>query len=87
MSLTDVLLIVLVFLAVVGFLLLYRLAARRPKPDLDPLLARFEAFEKGQEKGERALRDELSRNREESLAQGRSLREEMTGGSRASTTP
>ena len=80
MSLTEILLVVLIVFAAVGFILLYRLAARRPEPDLDPLLARLEAFEKGQERGERALRDELSRNREESLAQGRSLREEMTGG-------
>ena len=80
MSLTEILLVVLIVLSAVGFLLLHRLASRRPKPDLDPLLARLEAFEKGQERSERAMRDELSRNREESQAQGRSLREEMTGG-------
>jgi DNA recombination protein RmuC len=79
MFLTDILLTVLIVLVVVGFFLLFRLAARRPKPDLDPLLARLEAFEKGQERGERALRDELSRSREASLVQGRSLREEMAG--------
>jgi DNA recombination protein RmuC len=46
---------------------------------LIPLASRFEAIEKGQDRGERALRDELSRNRAESLGQGRSLREELTG--------
>jgi DNA recombination protein RmuC len=79
MSLTVILLIALIVLAAAGFALLFRQTARRPGPDLDPLLARLEAFEKGQERGERALRDELSRNREEAQGQGRSLREEMTG--------
>lgn len=80
MSLTEILLVVLTVLVLAGFFLLFRLAARRPKPDLDPLLSRLEAFEKGQERGERAIRDELSRSREESQAQGRSFREEMAGG-------
>jgi DNA recombination protein RmuC len=79
MSLTEILLIVVVVLALGGVLLIFRLLSKKPRIDLDPLLARLEAFEKGQEKAERTLRDEMSLNREESRKQDKDLREEMTG--------
>ncbi len=81
MSLTLVFIAVLVLFAAVvaGFLVLSRKADRRPEADLTPLASRFEAIERGQERGERVLREELTRSREEDLKQGRSLREELTG--------
>jgi DNA recombination protein RmuC len=79
MSLTVILIVVLIALTAGGFLLLLLKAGRQAGPDFSPLEARIDGLAKGQERGERALRDELARNRTETSDQGRSLREEMTG--------
>ena len=54
---------VLAFVAVVLLLVFFK----RPREgaDLSPLQARLDALERGQERGERELRDEFVRNREE----------------------
>lgn len=79
MSLTLILIIVLLVLSAAGFIILFLRFGRRPESDMGPLGARLESLEKGQDRGERILREELSRSREEAHGQGRSLREEMTG--------
>ena len=42
-----------------------------------PVLARLEAVEKGQERGERAVREEIAKNRDEMTTQAKYLREEV----------
>ncbi len=70
-------LILLLLLCVVGFLVV--LVRRRLEVDFAPLLLKVEALEKGHERTERAVRDEIARNREEGSAQARALREEVAG--------
>jgi len=79
MSLTVIFIIALLVLTAAGFVALFLRLGRRPGQDMGPLGARLDALEKGQDRGERVLREELSRSREEAHGQGRSLREEMTG--------
>lgn len=45
--------------------------------DLSPLLNRLDVLEKGSERTERAVKDEITRQREEVAAQARALREEL----------
>jgi DNA recombination protein RmuC len=45
--------------------------------DLSPLLNRLDALEKGNERTERAVKEEVARQREESANQARALREEL----------
>lgn len=45
--------------------------------DFTPLLNRLEVLEKGNERTERAVKDEIARQREETTAQARALREEL----------
>jgi DNA recombination protein RmuC len=75
-----ILIVALVVLTAAGFILLFLRTGRSSRTDLSPLEGRLEGLERGQERGERTLRDELSRSRDEALKQGRSLREEVTGG-------
>jgi DNA recombination protein RmuC len=65
-----VLLVVLLVLALLRYL-------RSPHLELSALEARFAALEAGQERIERAVRDEIARGRSEAGAQGRDLREEV----------
>ena len=66
---------VLAFVAVVLLLVFFK----RPREgaDLSPLQARLDALERGQERGERELRDEFVRNREESSRHLSTLRQEI----------
>jgi DNA recombination protein RmuC len=72
-----VLLAVVLILLVVDLALLIVLLRRRALVDPAPLQARFEALEKAQERGERAVREEVARGREESDRRERQLREEI----------
>jgi DNA recombination protein RmuC len=46
--------------------------------DLAPLLNRLDALEKGDERTERAVKDEIARQRDETATQARALREELS---------
>ncbi len=50
---------------------------RSPSIDFTPLLARLDAAERGQERTERALRDELARQRADAVLSSQQLRDEM----------
>jgi DNA recombination protein RmuC len=72
---------VLVALAgAVLFLALFLLIRRRSGPDLSWLRPSLDALEKAQSSAERGWRDELARNRQESAARGKELRDEMNAG-------
>ena len=57
--------------------LLVVLLQRRPTTDFSPVNTRLDAVDKAQERTERAVREEIARNREEGAGQARGLREEM----------
>jgi DNA recombination protein RmuC len=59
--------------------LLILLLRRKGPVDLSPVLFRFDLLEKGQDRLEGALRDEMARNRDESAASARQVREEISG--------
>jgi len=77
MSLIEIVGIVTAVLVLVAVLILLVTLKRRAGVDLSPLRARLDSIEKGQERGERELRDEFARNRDESANQLSSLRQEM----------
>jgi DNA recombination protein RmuC len=59
---------------------------RRPvAPDFTPLFSRLDTIEKLQDRSERAIKDEITENRQESSEQARSLREEVQLSLRTST--
>ena len=58
------------------------IALRKPPAapaDLAPVQVRMEAIERALERAERGMREEIARNREETGAQARALREEVSG--------
>jgi DNA recombination protein RmuC len=61
---------------VIGWLI-GRARAGSPAVDLAPVQNRLDALEKGGERTERAVKDEISRQREEAATQARALREEL----------
>ncbi|MHB8054645.1 MAG: DNA recombination protein RmuC [Candidatus Aminicenantales bacterium] len=63
--------------AVLALIAVVLLLLRRTGADLSPLQGRLDSLEKGQERGERELRDEFVRNREESTVQMSALRQEV----------
>ena len=77
MSLIEIAGIVLLALAVITVILLLFIVRRRPEAGWSSLPNRLEAIERGQERGERELRDEFVRNREESTGQMSALRQEV----------
>jgi DNA recombination protein RmuC len=68
-----------VALLLVVVLLQVVLLRRRPRVDLSAFEPLLEASEKSTERVERAVREEIARNREESAAAGREAREEVGG--------
>ncbi len=69
----------IVLIAAVGVLALFQalLWRRLSRPaDLGPVLARLDAVERGEERMERGLREELGRNRDELARESRAMREE-----------
>jgi len=77
MSLIEIAGIVLLALAVITVILLLLVVRRRPDAGWSSLPNRLDAIERGQERGERELRDEFVRNREESTGQMSALRQEV----------
>ena len=78
------LLAALALLAAILFVQLHALRRGRPEPvDLAPVLAALQALERSGERTERALRDDIAKNREETTAAARQSREELAGESRA----
>jgi len=77
MPLIEILGIATVVLAVVVVILLIVVLGRLARMDASPLQARLESLEKGQERGERELRDEFARSREEARNQMTALRMEV----------
>jgi len=63
--------------ALLASVLIIILLRKRGGVDLSPMQTRLDSLEKGQERGERELRDEFARNREESTAQMSTLRQEV----------
>lgn len=74
---TEPLLVAVLALLVVAVVLLVVLLARRPAGAAQPLLGRLETLERGLERLERSLREEMARGRDESGGQARGLREEV----------
>src|SRR6516165_4898585 len=64
-------------LAVLIILEVLRMSRPGAAVDIAPLQARLEAIERNEERVERSLREELSRNRDEAANQGKALREEV----------
>jgi DNA recombination protein RmuC len=62
---------------VVGWLIGRARGSGSQAVDLTPLLNRLDVLEKGNERTERAVKDEIARQREEAAAQARALREEL----------
>jgi DNA recombination protein RmuC len=73
----EALVIIAVLLLVAVVAMLAALLRRPAGADLSPVVARIEALEKSQERTERAVKDEIGRNRDEAAGQGRALREEL----------
>jgi DNA recombination protein RmuC len=73
---TEALLVVVIVLLVAALGVLVVLL-RRSGARLSPIEPRFETLERGQERTERAVRDEIGRNREEAARTGKQLREEV----------
>jgi DNA recombination protein RmuC len=71
---TDYVIIALLA-GILAFLIV--LAKRRPLADPSPLLPHFESMRQAQERVERAVREEIAKNREEASSHARSLREEV----------
>jgi len=77
MNLPSALVLVAILLLTVVIVLLAFLLRSRPGRDLNPLHQRLESIEHGQERGEREIRDEIVRNREEAGDHAHSLRLEI----------
>jgi DNA recombination protein RmuC len=75
---TDALFAVAVVLLLINLALLLVLLRRRVAPDTTALQPRLDALEKGQERTERAVREEIARGRDEGGLQARQLREELS---------
>src|SRR5919197_154276 len=70
---------IVLLLAAIGLIVLL---LRRPEADLGPLQNRLDMVAQGQDRAERATKEELARNREEASAQARDLRQEVGAGLR-----
>jgi len=77
MSLSFIVGIVTAVLVLIAVILILFSFKRKGGADLTPLQVRLDSIEKGQERGERELRDEFARNREESTNQMSALRQEV----------
>ncbi|MCX6565586.1 MAG: DNA recombination protein RmuC [Candidatus Aminicenantes bacterium] len=77
MSLLEIAGLALIVLVVAVLILLFVIGKRRDRVDFSPLQARLDSIERGQERGERELRDEFARNRDESANHLSVLRQEV----------
>jgi DNA recombination protein RmuC len=73
----GLLVLVAVLVALVVVLQLLAIGRRGTAPDLSGIASRLEAVDRGQEKTEKAIRDELARNRGEDTQRDKGLREEL----------
>ncbi|HOD84548.1 MAG TPA: DNA recombination protein RmuC, partial [Phycisphaerae bacterium] len=73
---TELLLGLAILLSLACLVLLLVVLGRLRQSDSAGLLVRLDAFEKGQDKLERAVREEIAKNRSESLAAAKQQREE-----------
>lgn len=71
------LLFIIAALAAIAIVLLIVLLMRNPNVKLLQIEAQLSSFEKNQERTERALKDEISKNREETASNSKQLREEI----------
>jgi DNA recombination protein RmuC len=76
---TDILLIVTVVLLVAAVALLLMLLRKASQADASVLASRLDAFEKAQERTERAVREEVAQSRDELGKAAREQRQELTG--------
>ncbi len=74
---TDILLIVALVFQIAALTFLYILFRKASHTDPSLLAARLEAFEKAQERTERAVREEVARSRDEAAQGAKQLREEV----------
>jgi DNA recombination protein RmuC len=75
---TNVLLIIAVVLLVVAVTLLFMLYRKTSQADSSVLASRLDAFDKAQERTERAVREEVGQNRDELNKAAREQRQELT---------
>jgi len=75
---TDILLIVTVVLLVAAVVLLLMLLRKASQADSSALASRLDAFEKAQERTERAVREEVAQSRDELGKAAREQRQELT---------
>ncbi len=80
---TDIMLIVTILLSGAALALLLLLLKKTARPDDSNWTQRLDLFEKDLERTERAVRDEVARNREEQAKAARDQRQESTDGLRA----
>lgn len=73
---SETLLIISIVFSLAAVILMLVLLSRGAKSNLLQVEGRFDALEKGQERAERAMREEMAKNREESAGQAGRLREE-----------
>lgn len=73
----TVLLVILTILVAVAIVLLIILVTRNSNTKLLQIEGQLSSFEKGQERTERALREEMAQNREETANNSKKLREEI----------
>ena len=76
---TDILLIVTLVLLVAAVAILLMLLRKASQTDASELVSRLEAFEKAQERTERAVREEVAQSRDELGKAAREQRQELTG--------
>lgn len=76
---TDILPIAVLVLTVVDLVILVVVLRKVSRADATGLASRLDAFEKGQERTERAVREEVAESREESAKAAREQRQELTG--------
>ena len=76
---TDILLIVNLVLLVAAVALLLMLLRKASQTDASELISRLDAFEKAQERTERAVREEVAQSRDELGKAAREQRQELTG--------
>src|SRR5688572_20545286 len=82
---TEILLVLGILLLLTAIVMLAVLLRRASAPDPSPMFARLESLEKFQERTERSVKEEISRNRQETADQARGLREEVQGSLKNST--
>lgn len=75
---TDILLIVTVVLLVATVALLLMLLRKVSQADTATLVSRLDAFEKAQERTERAVREEVAQSRDEQGKAAKDQRQELT---------